>query len=181
MFKCLALLIGLFAIVSPLPKTAEVFAQPAPAQAQAQEGEAAQAEAPAKVEPQPQSQPAPVAPVPNPTPGGPTLEKLGADLQTLQQQIKQASDAIARERAAAPASGAAQTNAAAAARLDPALREHCSSSLQFVFSSRSSFGGGRAMSRKQNKKKTWRVYGYLTGSGSSSAHCSSRSSYWSSP
>jgi uncharacterized Tic20 family protein len=92
MFKCLAFLIGLFATVSVLPETAEVFAQPAPAQAQ---GEHASESAPA--------------------PGSPNIDTLNAAVQALDRQIKQISEAITRERGAIPAGGVAPAGAAAPA------------------------------------------------------------------
>jgi uncharacterized Tic20 family protein len=102
MFKCLAFLIGLFAIVSVLPKTAEVFAQPAPAQAQ---GEPAQTEVPAKLPPQNEARP--LAAESAPAPGSPNIDTLNAAVQALDRQIKQVSEAITRERGVAPAGGAA--------------------------------------------------------------------------
>jgi uncharacterized Tic20 family protein len=110
MFRCLVFLIGLFAIMSVLPKTAEVFAQPAPAQAQ---GEPAQTEVPAKLPPQNEARP--LAAESAPAPGSPNIDTLNAAVQALDRQIKQISEAITRERGAAPAGGVAPAGAAAPA------------------------------------------------------------------
>jgi uncharacterized Tic20 family protein len=115
MFKCLAFLIGLFAMVSVLPETAEVFAQPAPAQIPAQ-GEPAQTEVPAKLPPQNEARP--LAAESAPAPGSPNIDTLNAAVQALDRQIKQISEAITRERGAAPAGAAAPAGGAASNKLD---------------------------------------------------------------
>jgi uncharacterized Tic20 family protein len=74
LFKYLAFMISLFAIIVVLPATGEVFAQQAPAENQS---------------PPPTS-------APNQALVGPTLDKLSADVQALSQQIKQVSEAVAR-------------------------------------------------------------------------------------
>jgi hypothetical protein len=112
-----------------------------------------------------ENQSPPPTSAPNQALVGPTLDKLSADVQALSQQIKQVSEAVARRPGALDRNVAITLFIVLAVCLLGALL----------------YGSGGAIGRQQKKKTTWRLCGYLTGFGSSSARCSSRSWFWLSP